>query len=332
MKKKRRKAPATNELLPCINYLHGDVVDDEFRAACQYEYARESQVLRRAAQLLRNNPKADMGDIASQIESEFHCVSWFFSTDWGLIWQCPSFPEKGWNQLSDAERADLLCGLPISAAKVRPVFLGDLILLTPYLNQLKEIADKARAESKEERAAGRPRRKVHPILELKNTPFVLVLVPFDYRKSKKRILQEIDKWLELPENKARFDKHKPKDEAGTGKEAKDRLKDLAAWRLYNKLGCEKALEFAARNRKRDERGQPRPFHDPRQGQSKKVPVNEADLYSEESGFLKAKTRAKDYLAEIIPWEFSEDAKGPVTFGQEMVEEFKKILKRRPKDF
>ena len=39
-----------------MDYLHGDVVGDEFKAACQYEYARESNVLRKAAELLRSNP------------------------------------------------------------------------------------------------------------------------------------------------------------------------------------------------------------------------------------------------------------------------------------
>ena len=79
------------------------------------------------------------------------------------------------------------------------------MFLTPYLDQLKEMAEKARTELKEAVAAGRPPKKVYPILELKNTPFVQVLLPLDFRKSKKRIVQEIGKWLELPKNKARFD-------------------------------------------------------------------------------------------------------------------------------
>jgi hypothetical protein len=150
-----------------------------------------------------------------------------------------------------------------------------------------------------------------------------VLLPFDFSKSKKRILQEIGKWLDLSENKARFDKHSPKTEAGTEKQAKDRLKDLAAWRLYRDLASERALSFAEENRKRDESGKPCPFHDWRQDQTKKLSPNEAPLYSEESGFLKAKARALKYLAEVIPWEFGKYAG---TFGHEMVERFKKALK------
>ena len=290
-----------------MDYLHGDVVGDEFKAACQYEYARESDVLRRAAQLLRNNPTADIGDIASQIESEFHCDSWFFSTDWGFIWQCRSFPANSWNQLTDAERADLLCALSLSTIKVRPLPVGEVMFLTPYLDQLNEMAKEARTELKEAVTAGRPRQKVYPIFEIPNTPFVQVLLPLDFRKRRNRLLQEIDLWLQLPENKARFDKHKPKTETGTEKEAKDRLKDTAAWRLCRELGCDGALRFSEENRKRDKFGRPRPFHDWRQGQTSKLPPNEAPLYSEESGFLKAKARALKYRAKLLPWEFGKYA-------------------------
>ncbi len=253
-------------LLPCRDYLYGDVVDDQFRAACEYEYARESKILRRAAELLLRNPTASPGEIASQIEREFHCGSWFFQPEWGFIWQCPSFPAKGWNQLTEDERSDLLCGLPFSTKKARSLILGEVMFLTHYLDQLKEMAAegraelqkqlaaeahvaKARAKGKKNVPAVRRRQKVYPILELPNTPLVQVLLPLDFSKSKKRLLKEIDLWLQLPENKARFDKHELKIEAGTEKEAKDRLKDLAAWRLYRELGSKEALAFAEKNRR-----------------------------------------------------------------------------------
>jgi hypothetical protein len=308
MEKKRAKTQANDqELLLWVDYLHGDVLDSEFKAACQYEYSRKSNILRKASELLRCDPAAYGAEIVFKIEREFHCDSWFISPEWMFVWQCPSFPARGWNQLTEEERSDLLCGLPLSTKKARPLVFGEVMFLTHYLDELKEIADKACAEWKEARAAGKPRRKVYPILQLKGTPFVQALLPLNFSKSRKRLLQEIDKWLELPENKDRFDKHKPMTEVGTEKQAKDRLKDLAAWRLYRELGCDKALSFAEENRKRDESGKPRPFHDPRKGQTKKVPPNEAPLYSEESGFLKAKKRAEDHLAKLIPWEFGKYA-------------------------
>jgi hypothetical protein len=46
-----------------------------------------------------------------------------------------------------------------------------------------------------------------------------------------------------PKTRLDFDKHERKIEAGTEKEAKDRLKDLAAWRLYGKLGWARRLNL-----------------------------------------------------------------------------------------
>jgi hypothetical protein len=331
MKKKRFKKQATDEeLLPCVDYLHGDVVDGEFKAACQYEYARESNILHKAAERLRRDPTVSAGEIVLKIESEFHCDSWFISTDWMFVWQCPSFPAKSWNQLSEAERRELLHGLPFSTNKVQPLRLGEVMFLTRHLDQLKGMAEKARAELKKARAIGKQPQKIYPILELKNTPFVQALFPLDFSKSRRRLLDEMDLWLQLPENKARFDKHEPKTEVGTEKEAKDRLKDLGAWKLFRERGWEGALEFAEQYRKRDESGTPKPFHDPRQGQSKKVSVSEAPLYSEQSGFLRAEKRALDYRAKLIPWEFGKYAEEREQQNREWAAAFRKALKEAKK--
>jgi hypothetical protein len=330
--KKRIKTQAsTEDLLACIPYLHGHVVDEQFRAACQYEYARESNILRRAAELFRGDPSALAGEIFLKIDCEFPAVgNWLISTEWRFVWQCPSFPAQGWNQLSDAERADLLLSLPPTTNRLRPLQLGEVMSLTPYLDQLKEMAEKARAELKESVATRTPQQKVYPILELKNTPFVQALLPLDFRKTRKRLLQEIDLWLQLPENKDRFDKHQPKTEAGTEKEAKDRLKDLAAWRVYRELGYDKALRFCEENRKRDESGTLQRFHDWRQDQTKKIPPNEAPLYSEESGFSNAKKRAEGYLAQLVPWEFGEYAQEREQQKREWAAAFRKALEEAAK--
>jgi hypothetical protein len=162
--------------------------------------------------------------------------------------------------------------------------------------------------------------------------------PTRFCQEQERLLQEIDEWLQLPENKARFDKHKPKTEAGTEKEAKDRLKDLAAWRLFRGLDWEEAIKVAERHRKRDKNGRPRAFHDPRpgrreQGKLNKVSLNQAPLYSwqtGESAFRKGKTRVDDYLAELIPWEFGKCAEEAETSGQEIEERFMKALRQAHK--
>jgi hypothetical protein len=340
MKKKRPKTRRVTdeELLPYMDYLHGDVIGGQFRAACQYEYARESSTLRRAAELHRREPTPYAGEIVFQTGREFHRDSWFISTDWMFVWQCPSFPAKNWNQLSENERTELLHGLTLSTTEARPLRLAEVVFLTRVFDQFKDMAEGARAKMKQAIAARKPRQKAYPVLEVQNTPLVHALLPLDFSKSKQRLLQEIDLWLELPENKARFDKHRPRTEAGTEKQAKDRLKDLAAWKLFRELGWDGALEFAEQHREHDKSGEPRAFHDPRQGrkergQLKKVPPNQAPLYSwqtGESAFRKAKVRVDRYLAELIPWEFGEYAEEVETLGREMVERFKEALKKPQK--
>jgi hypothetical protein len=152
-------------------------------------------------------------------------------------------------------------------------------------------------------------------LELPKTPFVQVLMPLDFSKSKGRLLEEIGMWLDSPENKARFDTHKPKTEAETEKEAKDRLKDLAAWRLYRELGYTEAREFVYENPAQGR------FHASRPARDKQA--DGGDLFYDQSGFVRAQKRARDYLAKLLPWECGEWAVASDTFISKARETFKK---------
>jgi hypothetical protein len=188
---------------------------------------------------------------------------------------------------------------------------------------------------------GKPEPTLYPIIEgpiivdltnkkKERVPWVHVIFTVNFGKARKRLVQEFDRWLQLPENKARFDAHKQNPTGRTGA-FKDRLKDLAAWRLYRELGCTAALAFAEENRKRDTRGKPRQFHDARKEQSKAtMPLSEAPLYSEESGFLRAKARALNYLAELIPSEFGRRADNPEKSANDLAKVFRDALKRARK--
>jgi hypothetical protein len=89
--------------------------------------------------------------------------------------------------------------------------------------------------------------------------------------------------------------HKPTGKTG---EFKDRLRALAIWRLFEKLGFEEMRKFAEANRI-----DKLPFHDARRGQTDKTLLNQAPICSEESVARHAMARAKQYLAKIFPWEF-----------------------------
>jgi hypothetical protein len=268
-------------LLPSMDHLHGDVVDDEVEAACYYEYARESPDFCELASFWAGNK-----DSYKEMRSS-------------LIWQCPSFPQKSWNQLSQGERAKILEAFQPS--RIQPLEIMDVLLLS--LNGVFDQLKRMEAEVINNKMAGKQSPKVYPIIEDSRFAWVHVLFTLDFRKSRKRLLREFDNWLQLPGNRARFDACGQNLTGKTGT-FKDRLKDLAAWRLYRELGCQEALAFVEKNRKRDRRGRPRQFHDARKEQSKaNMPLNEAPLYSqynEESAFLKARARALAHGKELIP--------------------------------
>lgn len=109
---------------------------------------------------------------------------------------------------------------------------------------------------------------------------------------------------------------------------RDRLKDLASWRLYRALGCEAALSFAVENRKADKAGRPLAFHDHRVGQTKKVPLNQSPLYSEgDSAFAQAKARATRYLGELLPWEFGKIEEERQRQSAEIVQRWTDAMKK-----
>ena len=136
-----------------------------------------------------------------------------------------------------------------------------------------------------------------------SVPLFHAIFTLDFSKSKKQLGKEFAEWLELPVNRERLIRHK-KPSIGASGGAVDRLKDLAAWRLYREFGNKwnAANDFANKHRKEN-----RAFHDARKGQSKNVHRAEADLGNEESYFLKARRRALNYLAEFIPDEFAMSA-------------------------
>jgi hypothetical protein len=309
--------------------------------ACQYEYARQSQILRDVAEVRDefrhdgkcwpeikspdgkiNHPAGIAWKVLQRIRDKYdnRNLIWLSQSAWQVIWNCSSFPGRAWNQLESGERKLILNASRVD--EVQPLYMhpvSDLDALG-VLDKLKVKAGKAQDLLNEI-------PDIKPLIDCGQ--FVHALFTLDFSETKKRMLQRFEAWLDLPENKSRLARHRRNTTGKTGK-PKDRLKDLAALRLHEKLGFGKMLEFTRRNRKRFDKatkldgvhykkGDPMPFHDARKGQG--VPLNEAPLYSEESSAQKAKAHAKEYLTELIPWEFGELAqpKGE-TYGQHIARE------------
>ena len=357
-----------------MDYLHGTVPEKEVEAACFYEYARESPVLRDGAaardELLRQNKQHRFAgwlweEVARNIDQKHDCGTWFIQSPWNSILACRSFPGKPWNRLKKREREDILHAFPKS--EIQPLHMSQLVELDAMgiFEEFKEMAAERMSELGNEPTHGKPPSKVFPLIDAyqcsvrrlkrklefahnqnqnsaiipklevqlktkqagdahNDARWVHALFTLDFTETKTRMLERFGAWLNLRENVKRLAKfnHNPTGTTGTHK---DRLKDLAVWRLYDELGFVKMLNFAEANRKRFadrtkirvkdgkdyrwvtyEAGAPMPFHDARQGQAKKVPLNEAPLCTVDNGppFAgKAKRRVTDRLAEIIPWEF-----------------------------
>jgi len=297
------------EKTACMDYLHGYVTNDEFQAARDYEYARESKVIREAARLLRESGKT-IEEVCAIIEYQTFpglLSDQWYQWPWLAFWSgSASFPEKSYNQLSERERADLRPFGTLPSNKVHPLPMHRLTMLDAIgvFDDFKATAANVRDE-RSQNPSSPPSALDYPVMHMKNKsgddgPWFQALFTLDFSKDRSRLVDEFEAWLRLPVNTERFERYQPKKkiERGTAKEAKDRLKDLAAWRLYREMGCDPALEFTEKNRKRDERGVPRPFLDARTGQSN-TPLNEAPLYSEESGFLKARARVEQHLSILF---------------------------------
>jgi len=291
-----------------MDYLHGDVADGEAWLACNYEYLRESEIFWKAAQMrdewIGTGEACESAGIGAweQISIENgnlpHCGGDFLC--------CASFPEKDWHELSKAEREEIMQYLP--GDRIRPLHNPDVWSLKSrrILERFNKMGDDAKPLPKRVRPGQKaePMHLVPAILQQhESVPLFHAIFTLDFSKSKKQLGKEFAEWLELPVNRERLIRHK-KPSIGASGGAVDRLKDLAAWRLYREFGNKwnAANDFANKHRKEN-----RAFHDARKGQSKNVHRAEADLGNEESYFLKARRRALNYLAEFIPDEFAMSA-------------------------
>jgi len=311
-----------------MDYLHGDVDPLEAHEACRYEYARESPALwelaRQRDELRAACPKDWPARIAaSLVERHFQENGWTKHPGNALrdtmLLAGKSFPKKDWKELTFEERvgADAFAG----HSRIAPLTMPPLFFLQMcgVLGQLSKMGEDYRT------------LRHPPFLQKQNSESVFyAMFEVDFAKTKRRLMAEFEKWLMLRENRERLEKHKTPTVGTTGKWL-DRLKDLAAWRLYREFAkgrspakaLEAANEFADEHRKHftqeeirkkfktlAERkqfrpGDPRPFHNAKcqKGQvpnDADLPPNKADLFSEDAEARKAKAGALDFLREIRP--------------------------------
>ena len=336
-----------------MDYLHGDVDEEEAELACYYEYARELKAIwevakqrdkwkvkgldwfndaERAAWIkLSPAERSEKAALSAFQASQLNGQTTFpFYTLSFLV--CESFPHKDWKALTPAERKAIA---RFERKKIPPLPMTDVWTLKALgvFDRFNALGEKAKPVVKDvlPGTKGEPMKLVPPLLQQDDRlPVYYALFNVDYSKSGTQLGKEFLEWLKLPENQERLAKYKKPTTGTTGKPL-DRLKDLAAWRLYRECGndWENANKFADKHRKhftapkirewfktKEERcdydpGDPMPFRDAKPkkdkwagGRQTNIPANKADLFGEDADACKAQASAWKYMVEIMPQEFA----------------------------
>jgi hypothetical protein len=327
-----------------MDYLHGDVKEEEAWAACHYEYVRQSRAMWEAVkerdELRQSNPQVNLEEIVLAV-FERHPGEWW-AGNMGLLHfvMCESFPKKDWNELSEPERHSIMGGPP--RQRVPPLPMTDVWTLKALraFDRFSAMGESARPVVEDVPPGKRPKpiERVPPVLQQHGAVYHVIFT-VDFSKGEAELANEFKEWLKLPGNQRLLEEHRKPTRGTTGKPL-DRLKDLAAWRLWRELGNDwnKANEFANAHRKKFSGwpqiramckklengkfqympGDMRPFRDAKRQGGK--PANEAELFGEEADARKAKASALTFLTETMPEEFPPPPSG------RMAEAFKELEK------
>jgi hypothetical protein len=325
-----------------MDYLHGDVREEETDLACFYEYARESKIVWEAADerdaLQRASRHVDLEQVALSVIRR-HPEQWWAKAFWAMKFlMCESFPKSDWNELSNAQRDKIMDGPSRRGAPPLPMIDVYMLEAMGVFEEFKAMAKRAEPviENVPIGKQAKPMKLVAPVLPYHSSRYH-VLFNLDFSQGETRLIKQFQEWLRLPENRERLSKYKKESRGNTGKPL-DRLKDLAAWRLYrecnndmgvaNKFACdhrkyfENAAEIREKCKKDDikkhnyKSGDARPFRDAKPKKEKQanrkpilIPANEADLFGEDADARKAKANAWEFMTEIMPQEFASPGRG-----------------------
>jgi len=234
-----------------MDYLHGDASAEEADLACLYEYARELPAVWEAG---KRRDKL----LAAGVETE-KAASWAcqendltgqttFPLELLNFLACSSFPKKDWQELTLAERKKIK---RFDRKKISPLPMTDVYALASMgvFEKFKAMARDAEPvvedHDPQRGKIARPYQPVPPVLQKWDSVYHAVF-DLDFSKSETQLAKEFLEWLRLPDNQKWLATHKKPSTGTTGKTL-DRLKDLAAWRLFREFGNDwnKANDFAS---------------------------------------------------------------------------------------
>ncbi len=305
-----------------MDYLHGDVKDEEAEIACDYEYARESKALWEAAK--QRDKLLATGKVNCE-QAAIHVVSYAederpVNPVWMVeLLTCDSFPKKDWNELSADERTRMTRFL---RKKIPPLPMSDVFTLKALrvFDKFTEMGEQAKPVVEDVTAGtkGKPMELVLPLLQQhESVPVYYAIFNLDFSKGETQLVNEFREWLKLPQTKALLNQYQKPKRGKTGG-PRDRLRELAVWRLYREKGnnLQKANKFAS-----DHRKQKKPFHNARSKKERGadgtvlvIPPHEADLFGDDAEARDAKASAWKFMVEIMPTDFAPPGRGTLVMS------------------
>ena len=286
--KKRRKGTKTKTLFKqsphwkhaereaILDYLHGDIPDEEIAAAAYYELARESESFRYAAALY----KKGAGDkIFAPSEIAFGTVAmpelkrrpddFYFSImqrPGREIWMCPQFPKLAWTNLSSTKKREIQSHFRQGDRLGFTTSDVELLDAMKVIEKLKKLAEETRDKRSTLRAAQRAKSLSWITNEdvLKNpeiaavrsnqTPWIEDIVcTVNYRSGKDALVDAFRVWLESNRTELLGRYYRPpivRNSEHSLRKFHQILKDLSAARLYETLGFSEAKKWTRENRRR----------------------------------------------------------------------------------
>jgi hypothetical protein len=227
-----------------------------------------------------------------------YCAYWNYP-EWVTQWPalailrfCRDYPALPWRELSAAQRKELL----LHFGKVRPTpIITDVRTLdaAKIFDKFKQAAADAR-EYKKSAMSCPATAKYDAVEHVEHVVFSI-----NYKDGIDAVKTGIFSWLGSSENQKRFKLCHPKSidkkNPYSPVRSKERLKSLAAWRLYDELGHDGAKKWTKKNRRCEDSFHLKAFF--REKPSKGL--NVSPLYKEKRDWEAAIAAAKTFLAMEI---------------------------------
>lgn len=293
-----------------LDYLHGDIRGEEVKACCYYEYARTSQLFRKARSLftlgLQTDSTSEKESWRVQVACDGVIAAGLSSllTEWrGLeIVSCDGFPDKPWSELTGQQRQDIC--MHFVAPRIIPVVTDSFILKKRgVFDQFEKQAESDWADWKQRK--GQVRRGQYPaIVGDENHPIRHVVLTLDYSKGVKALEEAVARWLSNEVNTLLFKNYYKKQVDKSNLESPDRYKEnlkfLAAWRLCDELGFKGAAEWTGNKRRtREDQLRVRPYFREKKRQKAGGKYFGGPLYQERRQWENTIDKAEGFLAEQI---------------------------------